>query len=103
MRTEIAPLALSALAGVVGARTFHRRHHAIGVGHEGRFHGCNFAVLFPLWDQLFGTADFCSQVGPTGFRDQREGPDGGVRDHGQGSRAPQCLGLQQMLNLARSP
>ena len=34
---------------------FHRAHHAIGVGHEGQYQGCNFAVLFPLWDVLFRT------------------------------------------------
>lgn len=70
--------------GAVGERllvspSFHRRHHAIGVGHEGRRHGCNFAVLFPIWDVLGGTADFRPGFVPTGIRDQLAG-----RDYGRG-------------------
>ena len=92
---------LGPVGRVIVSPIFHRRHHAIGVGHEGRFHGCNFAVLFPLWDQLFGTADFRSEVEPTGIRDQLPGPDGRVRDYGQGFWAQQWLGLQRMFNVAR--
>jgi len=77
---------------------FHRRHHAIGVGHEGRHLGCNFAVLFPLWDMLFGTADYCRHVEPTGIRDQLCAPDGVARDYGRGFWAQQWLGLRRMLN-----
>ena len=50
---------------------FHRIHHGIGVGHEGRARGCNFAVLFPVWDILFGTARFDLAPGATGIRDQQ--------------------------------
>lgn len=32
---------------------FHRVHHGIDVGHEGAQQGCNFAVLFPVWDIVF--------------------------------------------------
>jgi sterol desaturase/sphingolipid hydroxylase (fatty acid hydroxylase superfamily) len=35
---------------------YHRWHHAIDLpaGHQYRY-GCNFAVLLPVWDQLFAT------------------------------------------------
>ncbi|SBT05439.1 Fatty acid hydroxylase [Candidatus Accumulibacter aalborgensis] len=35
---------------------YHRWHHALDLpaGRRYRF-GCNFAILFPVWDQLFGT------------------------------------------------
>ncbi|QGZ61205.1 sterol desaturase family protein [Paraburkholderia acidisoli] len=52
---------------------FHRRHHAIGYGHEGTAYGCNFGVLFPWWDMLFGSASFDRAIEPTGIRDQLEG------------------------------
>lgn len=82
--------------GTVGERLvvsprFHRRHHAIGVGHEGANQGCNFAVLLPLWDVLFGTADFDATTEPTGVRDQLSG-----RDYGRGFWAQQVLGLARM-------
>jgi len=59
--------------------SFHRLHHAIGYGHEGPARGVNFAVLFPVWDVLFGTADWRAGFVPTGIRDQLEG-----RDYGRG-------------------
>ncbi len=67
---------------------FHRRHHAIGAGHEGRHQGCNFAVLFPLWDIMFHTADFTPGCLPTGVRDQLAGAD-----YGMGFWRQQWLGL----------
>ena len=72
---------------------FHRAHHAIGVGHEGQYQGCNFAVLFPLWDIVFHTANFTSKWEPTGIRDQLEG-----RDYGLGFWRQQWLGLLRMKN-----
>ncbi|MBU3564142.1 sterol desaturase family protein [Polynucleobacter sp. Tro8-14-1] len=53
---------------------FHRMHHAVGYGHEaigkpGVLGGCNFGILFPWWDMLFGTAIFTKEVYPTGVRD----------------------------------
>jgi sterol desaturase/sphingolipid hydroxylase (fatty acid hydroxylase superfamily) len=69
---------------------FHRLHHAIGDGHEGRYRGCNFAVLFPVWDVLFRTADFGERFRPTGVRDQLAG-----RDYGEGFWAQQWLGLKR--------
>jgi sterol desaturase/sphingolipid hydroxylase (fatty acid hydroxylase superfamily) len=70
---------------------YHRRHHGIGVGHEGAARGCNFAPLFPLWDLLFGTADFRRDYPATGIRDQLDGVD-----YGQGFVAQQRLGIQRL-------
>ena len=82
--------------GAIGNRLlvsprFHRTHHAIGLGHEGRYQGCNFAVLFPLWDILFGTAKFDSELEPTGIRDQLDG-----HDYGDGFWRQQWLGLVRL-------
>ncbi|CAN7301194.1 sterol desaturase family protein [Trinickia sp. LjRoot230] len=52
---------------------FHRRHHAVGYGHEGTAYGCNFGVLFPWWDMLFKTASWSRTVEPTGVRQEIEG------------------------------
>ncbi|MDM4766082.1 sterol desaturase family protein [Pelomonas sp. SE-A7] len=77
---------------------FHRRHHSIGIGHEsagkGTLGGHNFAVLFPLWDILFGTDDFTLQYDATGVRDQL--PEEGGRDYGRGFWRQQWLGLKRM-------
>jgi sterol desaturase/sphingolipid hydroxylase (fatty acid hydroxylase superfamily) len=64
--------------------TFHRRHHAMGYGHEGLKYGCNFGVLFPWWDMLFGSVSWSREMEPTGIRDQ---PDG--RCYGEGFWAQQ--------------
>lgn len=70
---------------------YHRIHHAIGAGHEGRARGCNFATLLPLWDVLFGTANFDRGFPPTGIRDQLEGVD-----YGEGFLRQQWLGLRRL-------
>ena len=74
---------------------FHRLHHAVGMGHEsagkGGLGGHNFAVLFPVWDLLFGTARFDDQYEPTGIHDQLQG-----RDYGRGFWAQQWLGLRRL-------
>jgi sterol desaturase/sphingolipid hydroxylase (fatty acid hydroxylase superfamily) len=78
---------------------FHRLHHSIGVGHEsqgaGSLGGHNFAVLFPLWDQLLGTARFDNRYDPTGLRDQLQG-----RDYGRSFWAQQWLGLLRLVGRA---
>ena len=75
---------------------FHRRHHAIGDGHEGSYRGCNFAVLFPIWDVVFRSANFADGYPATGIRDQLAG-DGGGRDYGRGFWRQQWLGLKRMV------
>jgi len=81
---------------------FHRRHHSIGIGHEfdvqGRkvLGGCNFGVLLPWWDMLFGTADFQLRYDPTGVRDQVEQG----RDYGRGFWAQQIQGLKRLVGRA---
>ncbi|MBP6765090.1 MAG: sterol desaturase family protein [Rubrivivax sp.] len=78
---------------------FHRLHHAVGLGHEssgaGSLGGVNLAVLFPVWDMLFGTARFEDRYEPTGIRDQWEG-----RDYGRGFWAQQRLGVARLLGRA---
>jgi sterol desaturase/sphingolipid hydroxylase (fatty acid hydroxylase superfamily) len=85
---------------------FHRLHHAIGIGHEnippsldGKpavLGGCNFGVLLPWWDMLFGTADFTHVYPPTGVRDQVEQ---GV-DYGRGFWSQQWRGLLRLAGRA---
>jgi sterol desaturase/sphingolipid hydroxylase (fatty acid hydroxylase superfamily) len=93
VRMSFGPL----LGRLVVSPAFHRTHHAIGTGHEshgpGSLGGCNYAVLFPLWDVLFGSARFNEPLEPTGVRDQLEG-----RDYGRGFWAQQRLGLQRLWN-----
>ena len=76
---------------------FHRRHHAIGIGHERPnsrvLGGCNFAVLLPWWDRMFGTANFEDRYEPTGIRDQLELG----RDYGRGFWSQQWLGLRRLV------
>jgi len=88
------------LGHVLVSPLFHRVHHAIGVGHEGRRYGCNFAVLFPLWDILFGTADYRVAIEPTGIRDQLPPPQGNGHDYGEGFWRQQWLGLKRMVDPA---
>ncbi|MCG2586007.1 sterol desaturase family protein [Massilia sp. TS11] len=89
---------------------YHRMHHAIGIGHEshgkGTLGGCNFAVLFPIWDILFRTANFSPRFEETGVRDQLEHLDADGKlvpgqDYGRGFWAQQWLGVKRMLRYAR--
>jgi sterol desaturase/sphingolipid hydroxylase (fatty acid hydroxylase superfamily) len=79
---------------------FHRLHHSIGIGHEtagrGTLGGCNFGVLLPWWDVLFGTANFEQRYDPTGIRDQVEQS----RDYGRGFWSQQWLGLKRLVGRA---
>ncbi|HEV3105192.1 MAG TPA: sterol desaturase family protein [Trinickia sp.] len=61
------------LERLIVSPAFHRRHHAVGYGHEGTAYGCNFGVLLPWWDMLFKTASWNRTVEPTGIRQQYEG------------------------------
>ena len=84
---------------------FHRTHHAIGLGHEssgqGSLGGCNFGVLLPVWDQLFGTARFASNYAATGVRDQLPQPQGAGRNYGRGFWQQQWFGLKRMVEFSR--
>jgi sterol desaturase/sphingolipid hydroxylase (fatty acid hydroxylase superfamily) len=84
---------------------YHRWHHSVGEGHESRgpgsLGGHNFAVLFPVWDVLFGTAEFSDRYTATGIRDQL--PEGGARDYGRGFWRQQWLGLLRLAGRDRSP
>jgi sterol desaturase/sphingolipid hydroxylase (fatty acid hydroxylase superfamily) len=78
---------------------YHRMHHAIGFGHEnpdGKLGGCNFAVLLPVWDIIFRTANFTPAFVATGIRDQLAG-----REYGQGFWSQQVLGIKRMIEYAR--
>jgi sterol desaturase/sphingolipid hydroxylase (fatty acid hydroxylase superfamily) len=71
---------------------YHRIHHGVGVGHEGHALGCNFSPLFPLWDMLFGTANFSREYPATGIRDQLDGVD-----YGEGFFRQQILGVKRLI------
>lgn len=73
---------------------FHRIHHGIGVGHEGPVRGCNFAVLLPVWDVIFRTANFDNSYPSTGVRDQLDGAE-----YGRGFWAQQWLGLKRLVGV----
>jgi sterol desaturase/sphingolipid hydroxylase (fatty acid hydroxylase superfamily) len=81
---------------------FHRLHHSIGLGHETVLAhktvlgGCNFGVLLPVWDMLFGTVNFEDRFDPTGVRDQVEQG----RGYGAGFWAQQRLGLLRLIGRA---
>ncbi|SDV47595.1 sterol desaturase family protein [Chitinasiproducens palmae] len=83
------------LGRLVVSPAFHRRHHAVGYGHEGTRYGCNFGVLFPWWDMLFRSASWNEAPEPTGIRDQLPGPDGHGRDYGESFIAQQWLGARR--------
>lgn len=89
---------------------YHRMHHAIGVGHEsqgaGTLGGCNFAVLLPVWDIIFRTANFTSEFVTTGIRDQlpKTAADGTVvpgREYGKGFWSQHWLALKRLVEYAR--
>lgn len=87
---------------------FHRRHHAIGIGHEPmapvrnkKVYGNNFGVLLPWWDMLFGTANFDLRYDPTGIRDQvQPNAKGQLRDYGRGFWAQQWLAVLRLMGRA---
>ncbi len=92
---------LGPVGRLVVSPIFHRSHHAIGIGHEGSHRGCNFGVLFPWWDALFGTADWRSTIESTGIRDQLPAPQGTSRDYGEGFWMQQWLGIKRLAQAVR--
>jgi sterol desaturase/sphingolipid hydroxylase (fatty acid hydroxylase superfamily) len=83
------------LEKVLVSPSYHRLHHAIGFGHEGPARGVNFAVLFPIWDILFRTADWRRGFVPTGIRDQLDG-----RDYGRGFWSQQWRAIERWTGRA---
>jgi sterol desaturase/sphingolipid hydroxylase (fatty acid hydroxylase superfamily) len=81
------------LERVLVSPSFHRRHHAIGYGHEGTRYGCNFGVLLPWWDMMFKTASWDASLEPTGIRDQLPPPEGRLHDYGDGWWSQQATAL----------
>jgi sterol desaturase/sphingolipid hydroxylase (fatty acid hydroxylase superfamily) len=48
---------------------YHRWHHAIDLPKGGEYpYGCNFAILFPIWDRLFGTQYLSEELPATGVQ-----------------------------------
>ena len=99
VRTDFGPV----MSRLVVSPQFHRRHHAIGIGHEsagpGSLGGCNYGVLFPWWDHLLRSAVRDGRYEPTGVRDQL--PEHGARDYGRGFWAQQALGLRRLVGSMR--
>lgn len=94
--------------GAIGERLFvsprfHRMHHAMedarATGGPVVLGGCNFSVLFPLWDIVWETARFDPQFGPTGVRDQL--PEEGGVDYGQGFWSQQWRGVERLVGSLR--
>lgn len=70
---------------------YHRAHHAIYYAPGQPWRGCNYAILFPIWDILFGTADLRrTSYLPTGV----EGREQTARI-GDGLWAQQWLGFKR--------
>lgn len=51
------PWRMNTLSRIIVTPWFHRIHHSIEPSH----HNKNFAVFFPLWDMVFGTAYFAEK------------------------------------------
>ena len=87
---------------------FHRRHHAIGIGHEAmapvrnkKVHGNNFGVLLPWWDMMFGSANFDLRYDATGIRDQvQPNAQGQLRDYGRGFWDQQWRAILRLMGRA---
>jgi sterol desaturase/sphingolipid hydroxylase (fatty acid hydroxylase superfamily) len=89
------------LERIIVSPIFHRRHHAVGYGHEGTAYGCNFGVLFPWWDMMFRTVSWNPAVEATGIRDQLPVPHGSGRSYGDGLIAQQWLAFGRIVKRLR--
>ena len=48
---------------------YHRWHHAVELPEGAQYrYGCNFAILFPVWDRLFGTQYLGKELPATGVQ-----------------------------------
>ncbi|MBU3724597.1 MAG: sterol desaturase family protein [Burkholderiaceae bacterium] len=90
----------AAIGRLLVSPAFHRLHHGVTVGHQGDHRGLNFAVLFPVWDMLFRTADWSGDrrfaahqaLQATGIEDQSRGVD-----YGSGFWSQQWIGLRNLV------
>jgi sterol desaturase/sphingolipid hydroxylase (fatty acid hydroxylase superfamily) len=89
------------LERIIVSPIFHRRHHAVGYGHEGTAYGCNFGVLFPWWDMMFRTVSWNPAVEATGIRDQLPVAHGSGRSYGDGLIAQQWLAFGRIVKRLR--
>lgn len=48
---------------------FHRTHHILARPDEPHLHDCNYALVFPVWDIMFGTARYGLVAEKTGVMD----------------------------------
>jgi sterol desaturase/sphingolipid hydroxylase (fatty acid hydroxylase superfamily) len=48
---------------------YHRHHHMVIDPQQPHLHDCNFALVFPIWDILFGTALYNEKRHPCGVDD----------------------------------
>lgn len=84
---------------IVGPR-YHRWHHAIELPADPRFrYGCNFAILLPIWDVLFGTLYLEKTLPPTGIQ-ERTAEEVAARDN---FWAQQKLGLVMLWRALTTP
>jgi sterol desaturase/sphingolipid hydroxylase (fatty acid hydroxylase superfamily) len=83
------------LGRVLVSPQFHRVHHAIGIGHEGKHAGVNFGGVFAFWDVLFGTGNHRDIYPRTGVKDQLKG-----RDYGASIWSQQWLALKRVVGRA---
>src|SRR5207302_454745 len=55
----------------------HSQHHALASADERHIQDHNFAPVFPIWDMLFGTANYDGKHRPTGVDDPVVDADNG--------------------------
>ena len=71
---------------------YHRLHHMRANPNRPGFHNCNFALIFPVWDILFGTARYKEPLHPCGVDDPRIDAD-----NQRGLAGQQLAGLQRFI------
>lgn len=80
---------------------YHRHHHMVIDPERPHLHNCNFALVFPVWDIVFGTALYGEPLHPCGVEDPEIDAD-----NTRGFLGQQWAGLQRFaraLGLRRRP
>lgn len=75
---------------------FHRLHHMRADPSRPGLHNCNFALVFPIWDILFGTALYNEPARPCGVDDPAVDADNEL-----GLLAQQRAGFRRFLKALR--